>query len=363
MNEYRVMQIIAFYYKYLLLVTLVSAYFFWFNMNAASIMLVIIILAVPFLLQSLLFPDKTLKKKREKGKMPVCPLGHLIVVGVIISPVFILPEAKPNSLFCLILYLLDMGIFFFYQYYKGKYNLLYCNPSVTDHTRERAEGKLNRMFFKLFMAAVFAIIVLFFIVNAVSGADIRISPPRQEQEEQQEEEPKKEADRIPAELSKKQKDLLRQKQKEDNFFLLLLRYAVFLLLVLLTLFVLLFLLYRIIMYFVRKRRKISCGYYEEIVEENDQEEYTRLVPAVKREPSFPGGNNGKIRKAFYRAVRRGAGGKKVDKSHTPYELRDAYLAPTESSGYLTALYEKAKYSPWDVTDDEIKKWEEKEKSS
>ncbi|MCH5253150.1 MAG: hypothetical protein J1F22_09300, partial [Lachnospiraceae bacterium] len=153
MKEYRMMRLIAFYYKYLLVVTIISTYFFWFDASAASLMLVIVILALPYLIHTFLFRDKTLEKKVADGKLPGCPFEYLIAATVI-APGIVLSEERVNSLFCCFLYLLALGIFFFNKYYRGKYTLLYRNPSVTENTRKRAENKLRKSFLKLLSVSV-----------------------------------------------------------------------------------------------------------------------------------------------------------------------------------------------------------------
>lgn len=92
----------------------------------------------------------------------------------------------------------------------------------------------------------------------------------------------------------------------------------------------------------------------------EDEEHIRLVPVAKREKKFPAGNDGFVRKAFYKQIQAGAQKNSVPCSQTPQELKETYLSGEKADEYLTQLYEKARYAKESVETEEIRKLHELE---
>ena len=99
---------------------------------------------------------------------------------------------------------------------------------------------------------------------------------------------------------------------------------------------------------------------KEEVEIGGMDEYIPLRQAVSREVSFPEDANGRIRRCFYRYIWKRAG-KQVDVSMTPWELAGEYLPEeqedglTEEQRQLVGIYEKARYSGKECTEDEVER--------
>ena len=100
-----------------------------------------------------------------------------------------------------------------------------------------------------------------------------------------------------------------------------------------------------------------CLFEESTVERSHNEEYTRLVPVMRKDLTFPAGNDGRIRRYFYKEVRKKAGNQEIEKSQTPMELKRTFLEPNAREERLTELYEKARYAKDSVTEEEISRWE------
>lgn len=90
------------------------------------------------------------------------------------------------------------------------------------------------------------------------------------------------------------------------------------------------------------------------------DEYIPLRQTVRREVSFPEDANGRIRRCFYRYIWKRAG-KQVDVSMTPWELAGEYLPEeqedglTEEQRQVVILYEKARYSGKECTEEEAER--------
>ncbi|MCH5265179.1 MAG: hypothetical protein J1F02_04720 [Lachnospiraceae bacterium] len=368
MKEYRVLRMLSFYCEYLLVLVLFTSWFFWFDGGLSASLMAVILLAVPGLILNFYFKVRKEEKQRQEGKIPSCRLGMVIVAGVVAAPGGIaglwgedagmmysgaFAGARTNILFAELLYVAALGLYFFWRYYSGKYILLHRNPSVSKDTRERAGKKMVHSLLRLAALAVTVLFVLIVAVSLLPEWKPTLYQPGTGQEEEQEYSESK----IPNSGAGDQiAEQIRQKQAEPGLFLVIIRYIAYGALVLFGLVAVVLILYWIITRFVRKRGD-GEEYYEEIVEKNDNEEYSSLVP-VRRKAGivFPEGNDGRIRRVFYRRIKKQAAGRRVDSSQTPQELQQEYLQEERNAGYLTWLYEKARYSPDSVTDEEIARW-------
>lgn len=353
MREYRVLRMISFYYNYLLLLTLITSFFWWFDWDAPSLVRAVLLLAVPGLILNVHFRRHREEKERQEGKIPtgrveLIPLTGLLAIGS-------MSDGQANEAAGLF-YAAAVVLYFVWRYYSGKYILLYRNPSVSRDTRERAGRKLAPLMLRLAIVAAAATVLLAALTGMLLSAEPRQPDIRQEENEESVES----RATPPASREEELKEQLRRRQPEPSLFLIVLRYVVYGLLVVMGLVAVGAVLYWIATRFFR-RRTDGGEYYEEITEKRGNEEYTSLAPTGRRKRAdFPEGNDGKVRRAFYRRVKKKAAGQRVDASHTARELRREYLQAETDAAPLTALYEKARYSAVSVTDEEIDRWEKGE---
>ena len=156
--------------------------------------------------------------------------------------------------------------------------------------------------------------------------------------------------------------MVRQQQEEQkgNFWLTLLRYTVLIVLIVAVVILAAYGIFKLICYLVFHRKKPSYEFAEQVIITKEDEEHIRLVPVAKREKKFPAGNDGFVRKAFYKQIQAGAQKNSVPCSQTPQELKETYLSGEKADEYLTQLYEKARYAKESVETEEIRKLHELE---
>ena len=156
--------------------------------------------------------------------------------------------------------------------------------------------------------------------------------------------------------------VVRQQQEEQkgNFWLTLLRYTVLIVLIVAVVILAAYGIFKLICYLVFHRKKSSYEFAEQVTITKEDEEHIRLVPVAKREKKFPAGNDGFVRKTFYKQIQAGAQKNSVPCSQTPQELKETYLSGEKADEYLTQLYEKARYAKESVETEEIRKLHELE---
>lgn len=212
---------------------------------------------------------------------------------------------------------------------------------------------MKKSLIKFFVAGVLTILFL---------VSVPWSEPEFSQEKPKTNTAQQETDRAPDYAGRKREQRQakikeEQEKKGQNIVLLILRYLVLAAIVVMGIAAVCYGVFRFLFYLIRGRRRAVWEYEEIPVEEHDNETYTKLVPVVKPEVGFPGGNDGKIRRQFYREIRRRAAGREIFRSYTPLELKEAYLDATEKEEMLTGLYEKARYADCPVSDEEISQWQ------
>ena len=162
--------------------------------------------------------------------------------------------------------------------------------------------------------------------------------------------------------SQSRESVVRQQQEEQkgNFWLTLLRYTVLIVLIVAVVILAGYGIFKLICYLVFHRQKPSYEFVEQVTITKEDEEHIRLVPVAKREKQFPAGNDGFVRKAFYKQIQAGAQKNSVPCSQTPQELKETYLSGEKADEYLTQLYEKARYAKESVETEEIRRLHELE---
>lgn len=358
MTERYKIRVISFYCTYCIILSLFTSFFFWFDAGLLISwfrLLLLLVIPVPILWRS---KEKQLEKEKQKEKLekklPPQPLVVLWAAGFMGESVSLMYEKKDNFWLACFFFAASIGLYFVGEYLRGRYLLFYCNPGVSAETIRRSGKGAKRTLIEMAVAGVVTLVLLLFISQ--------FEPELPVQKQQKTNTVQQETDRAPEEKkgrpNEKQSKIQEEQEKQgQNLFLLILRYTLFIAIVVMGIVAVCYGLYRFLYYLIRGRRRPVWEFEEIEIEESNNEIYTRLVPVVRSEAVFPSGNDGKIRREFYRAVRRQAGNKEIVRSHTPMELKEAYLASSEKDTVLTELYEKARYARESVTEEELRQWE------
>lgn len=357
MTEQNKMRILVFYYNYLIVLSVITSVFYWFDGDtAASWLRLLLLLGVPVII---LWRSKERQQEvaKEERQLPACHFEFLIIAGLVAAPGSLLNEKQANFWLCCSFYGAAVVLYFFYQYLRGRYLIFYRNPSVSGETRRRAGQSMRRSLGGL--AAVGLAVFLLLILVSQAAPEISVPEREKTNTEQQEQENVFDA---AADRQNEMRDALRetQEQAEDNLFLVILRYLLTFALFAMTVLALAYGMVRLVFFLLERRRRVRLEFEEVVVADNDTEERTRLVPVRRMASVFPGGNDGRIRKEFYRTVRRRAGEQEISPAQTPMELRKNYLGEGRKEELLTELYEKARYAEDSVTEEEFRKWQKEE---
>lgn len=358
MTERNKMRILTFYVNYLIVLSAFTAIFFWFDASQPISWLRLILLLgipLPILWRS---RERQLEEEKKEKKLPTCHVGVLCVASIVGAPAFVLREKQDNFWLCCLLFAAAIALYFATEYIRGRYFLLFCNPSVSAETKRR-NGKYMQKYL-LIMAVAGAVVLLLLLVLSSFEPEVSWQERPKTNTVQQE----TDRDPNPAGNGKKERQAEIQEEQEErgqNVFLLVLRYFLFVAIIAMGAVAVCYGLFRFLYYLIRGRRKPTWEFEEILTEECDDEEYMRLVPVTKSEVRFPDGNDGKIRRHFYKEVRRQAGNHEIVRSKTPMELKEAYLESNERETVLTELYEKARYARDSVTAEELRHWERMEK--
>lgn len=351
MTEYNKLYILRFYYHYLLVLTVITSLFFWFQGDIASFLFAGLLLVLPsvFLFR--------LKREKEE-KMPNCHPGFLVVVAMVATPGTIVYEGDPNVYFCLFFYTLAAVAVIANGYIKRRYYVLYCNPSVSEETRVLA-GKLQKK--TLWRIGLFAGIgMLAFVIFFMSMPETQ--PQKQEKKITQEEKKKMESFQRTEKKSAVQKKIQEENEKAAaNFWLLLLRYISLIVLVFLAGLVVVYGIVCFIRYLLRRKKDVIIEYEEQREKMTSFQEVISLVPRVRNKEVFSKGRSGQIRKAFYQYVKIGAGKERVDDTLSPREMNQRYMQDGNRERFLIHLYEKVRYTKNELSEEEWEQWQKMRK--
>ncbi len=347
MQEYKTIKILNFFCAYFLVLTLITSYFGWFHGDVVSILLLFILIGAGYLFTQVFYTGKRVERLNEKA--PQWHLYALLIVGIVGAPEIYTSGFSSNFVVCCLFYIGAIVMYFLWKHYNGR-NLVLCqNPSVTENTKKRSGNKMKRTMLGILFIAVLTGGTLVVVTGFLPDLEW-------EQKTISHEEERGERERTPASIARDKKELPVQaeERKIPEAVALILRYVLWGVGILICVATITFLVYRLLIS-VRDMGKGETEYEEIVVEENDNEEYTRLVPIKKKGKEFSKDNNGKVRQAFYRNIKEQAEDRKVDASLTPQELEERYLSKVTSHEELTNLYEKARYGESPITDDEIEK--------
>ncbi len=347
MTEFNKMKITHFYYNYLLVVCLFTSIFNWFIGDLFSWLRLFLLLFVPL-------PIAWRNNRRTEERLPTSHFSSLVLAGIFVIPGTMGNGGTANIMACCCIFIVALFLFFLNKYLRGRYTILHCNPSVSEETKRRA-GRMQRKPL-LILSLVGGAGILLFILFSAMMPGMEWEPRGRSHREQQEQENtlKEKQDVKRSEIQRKVQE--EQEKASDNFWLRLLRYVVIFAVVVMGALAIVYAVYRLILYLMKYRRKLIYEYEELVDEETDFDEITRLVPVVKKAMVFPDGWDGKIRRAFYESVRKGAGKKSINCSLTPRELHREYMSETEQDECLTRLYEKARYAEDSISREEWGTW-------
>ncbi|MCI8365586.1 MAG: DUF4129 domain-containing protein [Eubacterium sp.] len=312
------------------------------------------------------------RREREQNKEKRCYLLPWILV-LIFS--FLMPYAAADGtlesqsiswiqgvlLFALVLFI--FLVYLYAEFYHEKYLAMYANQCVGSETIKRFEKNTAASLKRKTLAAGIAALVVCIIAVAGMSTDVELESVPRERQEQRKIERKEKTKSYP--MKARQREIAEETEEERSS---LVQVLLFLLEKFMQILMILFLIIAVLwILYVILKRLLNFRLPEFVWSEEDKEvemegmdEYIPLRQTVRREASFPEDANGRIRRCFYRYIWKRAG-KQVDVSMTPWELAGEYLPEEQESGLteeqrqVVSLYEKARYSGKECTEEEAEK--------
>lgn len=312
------------------------------------------------------------RREREQNKERRCYLLPWVLV-LILS--FFMPAASAEVslesqsvsriqgviLFALVLFI--FSVFLYAEYFHEKYLTIYANPSVSPEMLKRFEKNTLAGLKPKLMTAGIAALAIGIVAAAGMSTNVELDSVPRERQEQKEIERKEKTKSYP--MKARQREIVKETEEERSSFVQVLLYVIEkfmqILMLLFLIIAVLWILY-IILKGLLKFRLPEFAWSEENkeVEMEGVDEYIPLRQTVRREVSFPEDANGRIRRCFYHYIWKRAG-KQVDVSMTPWELAGEYLPEeqedglTEEQRQVVILYEKARYSGKECTEEEAER--------
>lgn len=312
------------------------------------------------------------RREREQNKERRCYLLPWILV-LILS--FFMPAASAEVslesqsvsriqgviLFALVLFI--FSVLLYAEYFHEKYLTIYANPSVSPEMLKRFEKNTLAGLKRKLMTAGIAALAIGIMAAAGMSTNVELDSVPRERQEQKEIERKEKTKSYP--MKARQREIVKETEEERSSFVQVLLFVLEkfmqILMLLFLVIAVLWILY-IILKGLLKFRLPEFAWSEENkeVEMEGMDEYIPLRQTVRREVSFPEDANGRIRRCFYRYIWKRAG-KQVDVSMTPWELAGEYLPEEQNNGLteeqrqVVILYEKARYSGKECTEEEAER--------
>ncbi len=312
------------------------------------------------------------KKEQESDKEGQCQLSFA-VLAIVAS--FLMMGSAANTYdetesisagSLLLVWLLLMTIFVTYlyaDYFREKYMTMYVNPCVTEETIRRFEGNTKLRLRRTLIRTAIIMMLVFSVGAAIFNMDFVVEETKEEKEKEKKEEEKKEETEPATDPAKKLQELEERKPEPnpvwEAFTALLMQIMKFVVMILFVVGILLVLFLVLRKLFSFRLPQYERVTKEEIEEEKDSmEEYISLRPRKTISEHFSDDNNGKIRRIFYRYIKKQAGKQRVDTSKTPWELADTYIAGentelTKEQQTTIRIYEKARYSRATCSSEEV----------
>ena len=138
-----------------------TSLFNWFDVyDLLSWLRLLVVLILPFFILWRSKEKKT-EEESEKGKKFHQQLfGVLVFIGFLVSPGTLFSEDADNFWLCSFFYGAAICLCFVGEYLRGRYLLLYCNPSVSDETRKRSRVNLRKQLVQMVIVGALALIFL-----------------------------------------------------------------------------------------------------------------------------------------------------------------------------------------------------------
>lgn len=312
------------------------------------------------------------RREREQNKEKRCYLFPWILVLIfsffmpaayVDDPVEIQSVSQIQGVILFALALFIFSVFLYAEYFHEKYLAVYANPCVSPETIKRFEKNTLASLKRKMMAAGIATLAVCMIAIAGMSTKVESNPAPRERQEQKKIEKKGKTKSYPMEAG--QREIPEETEEERSS---LVQVLLFLLEKFMQILMILFLIIAVlwILYVILKRLlnfrlpEFVWKEEKEEVEIEGMDEYIPLRQAVSREATFPEDANGRIRRCFYRYIWKRSG-KQVDVSMTPWELAGEYLPEeqedglTEDQRQLVGIYEKARYSGKECTEEEAER--------
>ncbi|MGN1205623.1 MAG: hypothetical protein ACI4SQ_01385 [Eubacterium sp.] len=235
------------------------------------------------------------------------------------------------------------------DFYHQKYLLLYANQNASSQMIKRFEYNVKKALWKKLLAFGIFLLLMFAI-----GVSMQQMPTEVEKVEHKEQQPKGKTKKGKVK-QKKTKQLKVQEKKEQNklkklLLQFLLRAVTVLLLVIFAISVLL-----VVYFLLRKLLGIHLPRFEKVqkqvvvVETAGEDVFESLVPKKREQVVWGKDNNSRVRRYFVKTIKKKARGK-VPKNLSAREMADEYEI---KDSLLVSLYEKARYSEMQCSDEEV----------
>lgn len=348
MNGKNKVKAFVFLYNYMCLSYLIIL----FSMIAGSLkgFVMFVVLAAIGLLLFRFKWDHVSEKEPKKTTEKECHIEVLISICVI--SVFLMAQFDAYFgndqvvdlwgkllLFCL---LISCFIIYYYtQYFTKKFLLTFANPCVTRETYSRIGHNQFQAMKRTFITGLILLLILFTMAVTVSiPTDYSTTQVTHTQQK------KKVEKKIKKPKQKSAAKRVTDKKEKTNPFIafLLMILAKFLKI----LFLVLFILAVVLLVFVVLRRLLSLRVprfqrVAKVIELDSDgiDEYIPIRSKFYSNGDFSNDNNGKVRKAFFKLIRKNAK-KRVDTTLTAQEMGREYLR--EDATNVVAIYDKARYS-------------------
>ena len=191
-----------------------------------------------------------------------------IALGVrtrLVSPDTLLNEDPDNFWLCCFFYGAAICLCFVGEYIRGRYLLLYCNPSVSRETRKRF--RVNMRKYLIQMAMVGVVTLVFFLIFAQYKPEVKM-PGRQRTSTVQREKEEKDHPAVSRKEDKRSQVRKEQVEQSSNLFLVILRYVVTVAILAVALVAVAYGLFRLFLFLLRGRRRAVDVFEETTVEKN-----------------------------------------------------------------------------------------------
>lgn len=183
----------------------------------------------------------------------------------LVSPDTLLNEDPDNFWLCCFFYGAAICLCFVGEYIRGRYLLLYCNPSVSRETRRRFRVNMRKYLIQMVMVGV--VTLVFLLIFAQYKPEVKM-PGRQRTSTVQREKEEKDHPAVSRKEDKRSQVRKEQVEQSSNLFLVILRYVVTVAILAVALVAVAYGLFRLFLFLLRGRRRAVDVFEETTVEKN-----------------------------------------------------------------------------------------------